>query len=611
MKRRQGFTRCGVAALLALAWLGPVLPGTADASPKKVKHQLKKKSAPKKKAKAKPASATAASGSGSDSNSPTADSASGSSSSSNNIVLRGPSCPSPGNVGISSPADWTTVISNNLGRTIEICNDLEFETPPQEITYGFSGLAPFESMIGLHGTIEGNGHTIRISGNPDPDRQAGISLGLGEINGGTVQNLQLVGRGAIGDSATSGYVIAGYATDATIRNITLSQVVSSSGLVYEGRRVHFEGVSGDAKLEVGATQRIAGGFARTCEDCSVIGANVSVSLDAMESSQSSPYPTYAGALIGYAHAGSLSVRNSSISGILRRGFDRGMIVGAMDGATPQSGSDGAAPPSLTIENVRVVNVDMSMPASTRSYTSGGLVGRASLPTLISRTLVKNALIESGEQAGGLIGGAAQVTASEVAVHDVRVRAQGVAGGLIAWNSGRDFISDSYFKGEVTQSGSNPLLGAPLFTAGGILGFATEGDELARVYVSAVVRAEQADNAGALIGANEPAALPGSRLFQNAYYDVNQATQSNGNGSALSAQQMLMPASFVGFGQNEWVLRDGRLPLLRNRPAYSVQDLFDFLSLYFAQDVRADVTGDGALSTEDLFRFLEMYHSNLS
>jgi len=39
---------------------------------------------------------------------------------------------------------------------------------------------------------------------------------------------------------------------------------------------------------------------------------------------------------------------------------------------------------------------------------------------------------------------------------------------------------------------------------------------------------------------------------------------------------------------------------------TVQDIFDFLGLYFAGDVRADFNGAGGLSVQDIFDFLSAY-----
>jgi hypothetical protein len=39
---------------------------------------------------------------------------------------------------------------------------------------------------------------------------------------------------------------------------------------------------------------------------------------------------------------------------------------------------------------------------------------------------------------------------------------------------------------------------------------------------------------------------------------------------------------------------------------SVQDIFDFLGAYFANNRRADVNGDGTVSVQDIFDFLTAY-----
>jgi hypothetical protein len=41
---------------------------------------------------------------------------------------------------------------------------------------------------------------------------------------------------------------------------------------------------------------------------------------------------------------------------------------------------------------------------------------------------------------------------------------------------------------------------------------------------------------------------------------------------------------------------------------SVQDIFDFLSAYFAGNTRADINGSGAISVQDIFDFLSAYFS---
>lgn len=596
------FLRISAAALVAFAWNISFLSDSVYAAPRKAKHQLKPKHKAIKKKKIKAVSQTAEMETVQVETQVPVDPPA--------PQLSGPTCPAAGNIGIHDASEWNSVISNNLGRTIEICDNLVFNSAPDEIASGFSGRAPFEFMNGFQGVLEGNGHTISMQSQDGVSPSRSITLAFELLSGATIQNLTIDGRGSYASDAHPGYVIAANATNATLRNIQLKNIQTASGVVYNGRYVHFEGISGDIALNPGVSQRVAGGLSQVCEDCTFSNSNLTVVMDSPEGSTGPSYPTYSGGLVGIARGGSLTVRNTILSGAMRRGYDRGMIAGALDGGPSQiPAPDGTYPtPQLLIDGVRVINADLSELPDVRSYTVGALVGRASLPTIITRTLVRDTVVSGAQQAGGLIGGALRVTGSEIAVSRVEVRSNGVAGGMIGWNSGQMDFEDSYFDGEVRQSDPTGFGVSPIFAAGGILGFANNNDSLSRVYVNARVTASNADFAGAIIGADSAYLGFGSIQGEHVYYNSSLAFQSRSFGTALSASEMLQPASFAGFGENEWLLQQGSLPRLRNRPLYQVQDLFDFLSLYFAQNIRADTNRDGVVSTEDLFRFLELYHS---
>ncbi|MBN8550627.1 MAG: hypothetical protein J0M12_15030 [Deltaproteobacteria bacterium] len=602
MSSSSRFLRIGLAAMVAFSWNAALFSDSAIAAPRKAKHQVKPKhKAIKKKKKQVTQQLVAQESASLVSEAPIAAPP----------QLSSPPCPSAGNIGITDASEWNSIISNNLGRTIEICNDLVFTSRPTEIpALGFSGLAPFESMNGFQGVLEGNGHTISMLAPALPPGAQGLTLGFELIQNGTIQNLTIDARNTYGPDAHPDYLIAEYATNATIRNLTLKNIQTASGVVYSGRRVHFDSVQGDLILRPGATQRVAGALTQLCEDCVFSNSNLSIIMDSPEGSTGSSYPTYSGGLVGVAYGGSLTVRNSILTGEIRRGYDRGMIAGALNGEPSQlPAPDGSYPtPQLLIDGVRVTNVDLRDLPDVVSYTVGALVGRASLPTIITRTLVRDSNISSDRQAGGLIGGATLVTASEVAVSRVSVSSKGVAGGMIGWNSGQMQIEDSYFDGEVMQSEPIPFGGSAIIGAGGVLGFANDRDTISRVYVSARVTAENADDAGAIIGANPGALGFGSVTSEHVYFNRSLADQAGSLGVGLSAEEMTLPASFVGFRDSEWTMQAGKLPRLRNRPLYLVQDLFNFLSLYFAQSIRADTNKDGVLSVEDLFRFLDQYHA---
>jgi len=58
---------------------------------------------------------------------------------------------------------------------------------------------------------------------------------------------------------------------------------------------------------------------------------------------------------------------------------------------------------------------------------------------------------------------------------------------------------------------------------------------------------------------------------------------------------------ITFGQGSTCRAD-----INNSGAVSVQDIFDFLSLYFSNDSRADINDSGTVSVQDIFDFLALY-----
>ena len=46
--------------------------------------------------------------------------------------------------------------------------------------------------------------------------------------------------------------------------------------------------------------------------------------------------------------------------------------------------------------------------------------------------------------------------------------------------------------------------------------------------------------------------------------------------------------------------------INNSQSLTVQDIFDYLAVYFAQSPQADINDSGAVTVQDLFEFLAAY-----
>jgi len=46
--------------------------------------------------------------------------------------------------------------------------------------------------------------------------------------------------------------------------------------------------------------------------------------------------------------------------------------------------------------------------------------------------------------------------------------------------------------------------------------------------------------------------------------------------------------------------------INNSGSVTVQDIFDFLGFYFANDLRADINGSGSVTVQDIFDYLSLY-----
>lgn len=524
-------------------------------------------------------------------------------------------CPAPGHLGIFSEADYYDTFTRHLGRDIDLCADLTFQGSAPQIRDGFRDFEadPTEYALGYSGTFDGRGHTIRTAVNSNAVQQRGVGLDFRDLFG-TIKNLTLENPVDVSAVPASGYLIAWDAHGAVLRNITLKNVSTSAGLVLEGSNLIFDQLRGDVHIRIGDPQRYAGGLAYHCGNCEFSNLDLSINLLRAEqrylSANSNGQVIYAGGLVGYSGltGGFIKVRDSVLRGGLQLGYDRGMIVGAMERGSLMA-ADGSMPPAeLVVTNVKILGADLTQPATHRSYTVGAIGGRVSVPMVLSRVLIRDSQIEGTIQAGAIAGGAYQSSLTEVAADNVSIKAGQIAGGLLGYGHSTR-IEDSYFRGSVIQDTpfSGGGVGSTLFGAGGLIGLNYGDIDLARAYSKAQVSATDPSVLGALFGGGDSSSGFAVNV-ENAYYDSDLVAQST-VGSPLTSAQMVDPASFVGFDPTVWRLQLSRLPTLQHVPVFFLQDLFDFLQFYFARDLRADVNGDGIVSISDVLRFIELYFGN--
>ncbi len=530
------------------------------------------------------------------------------------LVNRGsppPSCPSAGRIGIFTGAELASTIRANLNREIEICADLLLrEADMQVIDSGFTGLAPNQPGFGFRGRLNGLGHTLSVEQAAEPRLQSGIWLGLSSMENVIIENMTLRVPGAgVGADREALAIIGGTARNSQFRNIVLENVTSSvAGLVNDASDSRFDNIRGSIKVRVTSGPRYAGAMARLCQNCAFTGLNLGIDYEATASFLALPPNrrtlTYAGGLVGYADWGYIHVRQSLIRGAVRYGFMRSMIVAAHDGDASFADPMPAIPPKLVVEDTRLIDIDLTPADDGENYQVGAIAARSNL-TELNRVLLRRATLSADGSAGGLVGIAGSVVGREIAIEDTSVEAGERAGGMFGMLFWPSEIEDSYFRGAAAQHDRvSQSPGASLSAAAGIVAGGNRELALHRVYVNAAVTSP--NRAFALLDDTvEPAGA--GPVVQNTYYNGDLA-MSAGLGTPLTTAEMRLASSYVGFSPTTWVLTDGQLPRLRSNPAYTVQDLFDFINDFFAASLRADLNGDGTISIDDLFAFLTVFQS---
>lgn len=531
------------------------------------------------------------------------------------LVLRGPACPGPGKIALNSEADFA-LVPLCLSCDYDVCASRLNTALIPPIADGHVNFAqdPTATTPFFTGSIDFRNASVYVERAQAPAPQLGVGLNFYDLRG-TIKNLTLENPVGVTAPSLTGKVIAERADGALLENITLKNVNTGVGLVYQANNTRFNDIKGDVNIRARSTFR-ASAMAWECNNCEFSNLDLALSLRAPDQA-GDPRPTIpslAGGLVAFSGGGYIRVRDSKLTGTLQLGSNRGLVIGAKYAGHATDLTGQPTPDEVTIQNVRVTEADLSQPAGHHSFGSvGTLIGFTNAPVTIDRVLARNILVESGSVAGGLIGGqGAGARITQTAVHGATIRSGNVAGGLIGWPT--DVLIDNcYVRGNVAV---DPSFGGDPFDtrhfAGGILGFNTgytpidgpaHGNSIRNSYAYGSVDTPSDGSPGGIVGGTNLQNLS----VEDVYFNGDLAPV-NGAGTPLSSGAMLHPASFVGFSPTVWSLVEGHLPALVAQPAYPLQSLFDFLVSYFARDGRADLNFDNEVSVTDLFLFLELYFS---